>query len=127
MRDRQEREAWYLDESHDFLLADDACLPDLPCALGGNGFAVRADGSELNDRNVKGWAELYQLGQHPLVPCQLTQLFQVLEAWRKSVARRWWKVGEDGVDELDTKFSDADTEEWAEVHTVSYYDTRART
>jgi hypothetical protein len=117
----------YLDERHDFLLTEDACRLVLPYDLGDNGFAVRADGSKLEDRNVNGWAELYQLGQHPHVPCHGTQLFQVLEAWRESVTRGWWKVGSEGIDELDTKFGDADTEEWPEAYMVVYYDMRART
>ena len=38
----------------------------------------------------------------------------VLDAFARSVADGLWKVGVNGVDELDTVFKDADTEElWA--------------
>ena len=110
----------------DALLTEDACHLVLPYDLGGEGFAVRADGSKLGHERVQGWAELYQLGQHPLVPCHGTQLFQVLEVWRECVAMGCWRVGEEGVDEGEGKFEEADTEKGSEGYVVSSYDMRAR-
>lgn len=117
---------YFDDTGYDALLTEDACRLVLPYDLGGEGFAVRADGSKLGHKYVQGWAELYQLGQHPLVPCHGTQMFQVLEVWRACVRGGVWRVGEEGVDESAEKFRDADTEEWNEVYTVSFYDMRSR-
>ena len=117
----------YFDEwDSDGLLTEDACRLVLPYDLGANGFAMRADGSKLNADHVQGWAELYQLGQHPLVPCHMTQMYQVLEVWRGCVKLGHWKVGDNGIDELDTKFRDADTEDWAEAYTVPYHNMGER-
>lgn len=90
---------------------EDGCRPALPYSVGANGFALRADGSALNTDNVDGRLELYQIGQNPYVPCRNTQRYQVLEALARHVESGTSKVGEYGVDEPDTIFHDADTEE----------------
>lgn len=80
--------------------------------MGANGYALRADGTALDPEN--GVFELYQLGRHPCMPCHGTQLYMVLDSFARSVAEGLWKVGADGLNEPDTIFKDADTEEGSE-------------
>jgi hypothetical protein len=94
------------------LVVEDGCRLALPYSVGANGHALKADGTPLDPKN--GAFDLYQLGRHPYVPCHDTQLYMVLDAFARSVADGLWKVGDEGVDELNTVFKDADTEEgWA--------------
>lgn len=90
---------------------EDSCRLALPYALGANGLAIRGDGSPLNSQHVQGQFELYQLGQHAWMPCHGTQLYMLLDAFARHVEEGLWRVGADGVDEPETVFLDADTEE----------------
>lgn len=72
---------------------------------------MRADGSALDADNIDGRFELYQYGRNSYVPCRNTQLCRVLEAFARHVESGTWNVGENGVDEPDTIFHNADTEE----------------
>lgn len=110
----------YLDQIYveqDFPVAD-SCRLALPYPLGANGFAVRADGSPSNSEHVQGQFELYQLGQHPFVPCHRTQLYIILDAFARHVKDGLWRVSTDGVDEAETIFQNADTEEGRDDYRV---------
>ncbi len=48
------------------------------------------------------------------MPCHGTQLYMVLDSFAPCIAEGLWKVEADGVDEPDTIFKDADTEEGSE-------------
>ncbi|KAM0716072.1 hypothetical protein Q7P37_008586 [Cladosporium fusiforme] len=103
----------YLDPSgidSDFPV-EDSCRLALPYPVGTNGLAYKADWTSLNSRNRPGQFELYQLGQHPFYPCRGVQLEMVLSAFSRHITDGLWKIGPNGVDEPDTIFQDADTED----------------
>jgi len=99
---------------------EDGCRLALPYSVGANGIAIRADGSALSGTHVRGEFELYQIGQNPCMPCKPTQLHLVLAAFADHVQSGLWKVGTQGVDELDMVFQDADTEGGRDNYVVTF-------
>lgn len=102
---------------------EDGCRLTLPYPLGANGFAIRANGSALNayPNAIPGRFELYHIGTNPFMPCCPTQLYRVLAAFAEYVRSGLWKVGAQGVDELDAVFKNADTEYGSDDYALHVY------
>lgn len=102
-----ERSGWSLD-----FAVEDSSLLALPYPIGEHGLAMTADGIPLNESRVApAHLQLYLIGNHPLVPCHNTQLYMVLITFVHHVWEGLWAVGANGIEEPNTVFLNADTEE----------------
>jgi hypothetical protein len=80
---------------------EDGCVLALP-------YNMYTVGDKLNRTPAGESTELYQIGWNSFMPKHSTQLLTVLRNFITHVASGQWRVGSDGVDEPDTKFTEID-------------------
>ncbi|KAL5371630.1 hypothetical protein DPSP01_014129 [Paraphaeosphaeria sporulosa] len=95
---------------------DDAVVLVLPYAIGGHGWAKKADGSAFGENthdesaNSKDcYEELYQTGRQPFIKRHPVRLVQVLRSWVGMVERGDWAVGAEGISNWMDEWKNADT------------------
>lgn len=94
----------------------DAVSLVLPYAIGGNGWARKADGTAFgenahdeSENSEDRHDELYQTGRQPFIKRHPVRLVQVLKSWIGMVERGDWKVGAEGISSGINEWKKADT------------------
>ncbi|KAL5416404.1 hypothetical protein PMIN04_008178 [Paraphaeosphaeria minitans] len=105
---------------------DDAVVLVLPYAIGGNGWAKKADGTAFGENPHDESAnsqdchdEVYQTGRQPFIKSHPVRLVQVLRSWVGMVERGDWKVGAEGISDGMDEWKKADTRGGWEKYSVA--------